>query len=128
MSDSFDEDQFPSGGKELFGNKKEFFTAETRIITARGTEDGLILRIDGRALWEEILADVQLFLEEAGSDPEKVTQIRQYVENVPKNEIEFADKSSADKKAKDKKINKPKHPCTSGHWITKDNHHIFICD
>ena len=67
-------------------------------------------------------------MEEAGADAEKAKQIRDYVENVPENEIEFANKSTADKKAKDKKTNKPKHPCTRGHWITKDGHHIFICD
>ncbi len=34
----------------------------TKIVTARGTEDGLILRIDGRAEWHEILTDLEAFL------------------------------------------------------------------
>ncbi len=71
---------------------------------------------------------VQKFLEEAGNAPGKVTEIRKYVENVPKNEAEFAQKSLADKKAKNKKVRKSKGPCVNGHWITKNHHHIFICD
>ena len=74
--------------------------------------------------WDE----VQTFLEEAHFSHSKINEILQYVENVTKNEIEFADKSSADKKAKNKPINKRKNPCADGHWITNDNHHIFICD
>ena len=45
-----------------------------------------------------------------------------------KNEVEFARKSSADKTAKDKKINKSKGRCTKGHWVTIDDHPVFICD
>ena len=70
--------------------------------------------------------DVQAFLDQAGA--KNPGQVRKYVERVPKNEAEFAKKSLADKKAKDKKIGKPKNRCTKGHWITKDDHHIFICD
>lgn len=33
-----------------------------RIVSARGTEEGLILRIDGRAHWAEILTEVESFL------------------------------------------------------------------
>jgi septum site-determining protein MinC len=33
-----------------------------RVVTARGTEDGLVLRIDGKAEWQEILNDLELFL------------------------------------------------------------------
>ena len=70
--------------------------------------------------------DVQTFLDQAGA--KNPGQVRKYVQRVPKNEAEFAKKSLADKKAKDKKIGKPKSRCTKGHWITKDDHHIFICD
>lgn len=35
---------------------------ESQIITARGTEDGLTLRIDGRAAWEAIVSEIELFL------------------------------------------------------------------
>jgi len=72
--------------------------------------------------------DVQQFLEQAGNTSAKAGETRQYVDGVPKNETEFADKSLADKKAKDKKIGKSKGLCVNGHWITKDHHHIFICD
>ncbi|MFN8389182.1 MAG: septum site-determining protein MinC [Bdellovibrionota bacterium] len=37
-------------------------TGESRVVTARGTEDGLVLRIDGKAEWQEILCDIDLFL------------------------------------------------------------------
>ena len=74
--------------------------------------------------WDE----VQKFLEKATPDPKKPTETRQYVQNVLKYESEFTKKSSADKKAKDKKIGKPKSLCKKGRWITKDNHHIFICE
>ena len=70
--------------------------------------------------------DVQEFLEKAkASDPD---QIRKYVKDISKNEIEFAKKSSANKTAKNKKDFKPRPFCKKGHWITKDDHHIFICD
>jgi len=38
------------------------FDSPSNIVTVRGTEDGLVLRIDGRAAWEEILQDVQEFM------------------------------------------------------------------
>jgi septum formation inhibitor MinC len=41
---------------------RAFFEDSSRIVTARGTEEGLILRIDGRATWTEILADLEAFL------------------------------------------------------------------
>jgi septum site-determining protein MinC len=36
--------------------------SSSRIVSARGTEEGLILRIDGRADWHEIQRDVKAFL------------------------------------------------------------------
>jgi septum formation inhibitor MinC len=35
-----------------------------RVITSRGTEDGLTIRIDGRAEWSEILRELEIFLGE----------------------------------------------------------------
>ncbi len=35
---------------------------ESKVVTARGTEDGLVLRIDGKAEWNDILRDIELFL------------------------------------------------------------------
>ena len=71
--------------------------------------------------------DIREFLALTGVDVDQ-EQIRNYVTDVSKNEIELSDKSSADKKAKDKKIGKSRTRCAEGHWITKDDHHIFICD
>lgn len=34
----------------------------SRFVTARGTEDGLILRIDGRAEWSDVLTELDQFL------------------------------------------------------------------
>ncbi|MBP9838804.1 MAG: hypothetical protein KBC84_08825 [Proteobacteria bacterium] len=35
---------------------------DTKIFTARGTEDGLVFRIDGKADWKDIITDVEAFL------------------------------------------------------------------
>ena len=73
--------------------------------------------------WDE----VQEYLEAAGVDADTAEKGREYVDNVLKNESEFAEKSSADKKVKNKRPGKTKGSCSKGHWITKDHHHIFIC-
>lgn len=73
--------------------------------------------------WE----DVQSFLKSAGVNAKKILEIKDYVTKVLQYQTEFARKSTADSKAKDRKIVKPKIQCTKGHWITKDHHHIFIC-
>lgn len=70
--------------------------------------------------------DVQEFLEQAKADDPD--QVRKYVKDVFKNESEFSDKSLADKTAKDKKISRSKGRCTKGHWVTIDDHSVFICD
>ncbi len=48
----------PRGGVGALGSDTE----DNRIVTARGTEDGLVLRIDGKAEWEEILTEIHSFL------------------------------------------------------------------
>ncbi|MBF0387628.1 MAG: transglycosylase SLT domain-containing protein [Candidatus Omnitrophica bacterium] len=75
------------------------------------------------ASWDE----VKDFLEAAGVDPDVAVTGRKYVDDVLKNESEFAEKSSADKKVKNKWPGKKTGFCINGHWITKDHHHIFIC-
>lgn len=35
---------------------------EAKVVTARGTEDGLVLRIDGKATWEAIIGELEQFL------------------------------------------------------------------
>lgn len=47
---------------EIAGSLADVFREGTKIVTARGTEDGLVLRIDGRADWPEITADIEAFL------------------------------------------------------------------
>lgn len=46
---------------ELAG-EDPFVADGNKVVTARGTEDGLVLRIDGKAEWTEILRDIELFL------------------------------------------------------------------
>ncbi len=76
------------------------------------------------AIWEE----VQGFLSKVNISAKKVIEIRKYVQDVPANEMEFSEKSLADKKAKDKRGKNPNDKCRQGRWITKDDHHIFICN
>ncbi len=38
------------------------FDEESKVVTARGTEDGLVLRIDGKSPWESILGELDAFL------------------------------------------------------------------
>ena len=35
---------------------------DSKVVSARGTEDGLVLRIDGKAAWDDILRDIEMFL------------------------------------------------------------------
>lgn len=76
------------------------------------------------SLWQS----VQRFLEEAGAKAVVAEQIRRYLANVPLYETEFMKKSVVDKNIKSKEARKQPYHCTHGHWITKDGHHILICD
>jgi membrane-bound lytic murein transglycosylase MltF len=75
------------------------------------------------AIWD----DVKTFLKAAGVKADKIIEISDYVSKTLKYQDEFAKKSPADASAKDRKIVKPKIQCTKGRWITKNRHHIFIC-
>ncbi len=74
--------------------------------------------------WDE----VKVFLEAAKATKKEARDGRKYVPEVLKNEAEFVLKSTADKKVKNKRPGKVEGPCTKGHWITKDDRPIFICD
>ncbi|MFH0753202.1 MAG: transglycosylase SLT domain-containing protein [Candidatus Omnitrophota bacterium] len=76
------------------------------------------------ACWDE----VKKYLEAAGVKPDTAETGREYVGDVLRNEAEFAKKSSADKKVKNKRPGKKTGACIHGHWITKDHHHVFVCD
>ena len=75
----------------------------------------------------QLWADIEEFLELAGAKKSTADEARQYVENVPSNEAEFAIKSIADKNIKQKEPKK-EYRCTEGHWRTIDDRPVFICD
>lgn len=74
--------------------------------------------------WE----DVKEHLKEAGASASKVEEVQDYVDDVLANSKEFAKKSKADKRAKNKRPKKIKDSPKGGHWITKDGRHILIQD
>jgi membrane-bound lytic murein transglycosylase MltF len=76
------------------------------------------------SLWQS----VQMFLEKAGAKAVEAEQIREYVENVPSCEVEFTQKSTANKNIKNKEGRKLLYRCTEGHWKTIDDRPVFICD
>jgi len=73
-------------------------------------------------------SDVKKFLELAGATEAKAKEIREFVEKVLHYEVEFASKSPAYKKAKEKKPKKNGYRCTGGRWRTIDGNPVMICD
>ncbi len=72
--------------------------------------------------------DVQKFIALAGATSAKEQETKEYVEKALRYEAEFAIKSPADKRKKDKKPNRQQAWCTEGHWRTIDDRPVFICD
>lgn len=72
-------------------------------------------------------ADVQQFLEAAGSKGSSPEETRHYVEEVPALEAEFAQRSPADKSVKRENPRTGQYDCTDGHWVTIDDRPVFIC-
>jgi hypothetical protein len=70
---------------------------------------------------------VQEFLETADTPRSVAEQMREYVEEVPKYETEFADKSQADKRLKAKEPRRDQYSCAKGRWVTIDDHPVYIC-
>ena len=63
MSDEFFSiEESAGGGADGIDSLDSDGKSESKVVTARGTEDGLVLRIDGKAEWQEILHDIELFL------------------------------------------------------------------
>lgn len=73
-------------------------------------------------------SDVEKFLEKAGAKPPSAEETREFVPLVLSYEIEFAQKSPADKNLKQRKPSKVQNRCTEGHWVTIDERPVFICD
>lgn len=71
--------------------------------------------------------DVGQFLEAAGDAKTTAVDTRQYVEKVPIYESEFASKSPANKRLKQKDSRPGASRCTEGHWVTIDHRPVFIC-
>lgn len=59
MSETIDEGNVGEDRCSVFGG---VLGEGSRVVTARGTEDGLVLRIDGRSSWEEIVSELRTFL------------------------------------------------------------------
>ena len=80
-------------------------------------------------------ADAQRRAKQAGKNPQLWNDVedylpqetQQYVEKVPMNEAEFAQKSPADKTRKKKDVRTAKYRCADGHWRTIDDRPVFIC-
>lgn len=72
-------------------------------------------------------SEVQQFLEPAGADEFTAEATRRYLERVPAYEVEFARKSPANKKLKQKAAKKERVRCAVGHWRTIDGRPVFIC-
>lgn len=65
MSDNFENNNIEDGLKSKQGFLPDSGTTTTEVntvVSARGTEDGLVLRIDGRAEWNEIQTELDEFL------------------------------------------------------------------
>lgn len=58
MSDVLDEGHFFSKNLETTQSSGD----SSKVVTARGTEDGLVLRIDGKAEWTSIISEIEAFL------------------------------------------------------------------
>lgn len=82
------------------------------------------------------IAQAQRLAEKAGKNPQLWSDVakylawetQQYIEMVLLYEVEFAQKSPANKKAKEKGVRKGRYRCTEGHWVTIDDRPVFICD
>jgi membrane-bound lytic murein transglycosylase MltF len=81
------------------------------------------------------VAKAQASAEKAGKNPQLWSDVanyltdetRQYIPNILSYQNEFSLKSSANKNIKQKEPKK-QYRCTEGHWVTIDDHPVFICD
>ncbi len=98
------------------------------VVKEQYTKAQMAAKSDGKdaTKWEI----VKEYLEEAGATDAKAKEIIEYVEKVLAYEKEFAKKSKANKKLKDKEPSKVSdNNSEDGHWVTLDNgRHVFIED
>jgi membrane-bound lytic murein transglycosylase MltF len=81
------------------------------------------------------VAKAQASAEKAGKNPQLWADVekyladetKQYILKVLSYQTEFGLKSPANKKIKQKEPRK-EYRCTEGHWVTIDDHPVFICD
>ena len=66
------------------------------------------------------------YLTAAGASVTKSREIQRYVEKILEYELEFSEKSKADKAIKLGRPRKIKRLPKGGHWITLDGKHIFV--
>ncbi len=147
----FDIDYASSAGARYLKDLDTFFSKDTFLVRGRSTIGvknpverkkftlAAYNKGEGRIAKAQNLAkkagldptqwdNVKDFLEKAGATKKQADEARHYVVAVLSNESEFAKKSTANKKLKHKKEKKIRNRCTDGHWITKDDRPIFICD
>ena len=105
--------------------RKEFVLGAFNAGEGRVAGAQRLAKLAGKnsGLW----ADVEGFLEPAGAKKSSADEARDYVEQVPLYEVEFATKSPADKTRKRKSPGRSKYRCTEGHWVTVDDRPVFIC-
>lgn len=58
------------------------FTAG-KLVSARGTEDGLVLRLDGKAKWDTVLSEVECFLNERKKFVEGAEVCLEWLDRLP---------------------------------------------
>lgn len=81
------------------------------------------------------IAGAQRLAEKTGRNPQVWSDVtkylpketQDYVEAVPLYEVEFSQKSPANKRMKEKGVRKGEYRCTEGHWVTIDDRPVFIC-
>ena len=106
--------------------RKEFVLGAFNAGEGRVARAQHLAQEDGKDphLWNEVVN----YIAAAKAGPKKQEETRAYVEMVPLYEMEFAQKSLADKTMKEKGVRKGKYLCTEGHWRTIDGRPVFICD
>ena len=138
----FDIDYASSAAARYLKDLDSMFSQKTRLsegldtIPVKNTSERKKFVLGAFNAGEGRIASAQRLAEKAGKDPQLWSDVaeylaketQQYVEIVPRYELEFSQKSKADKSRKEKGVKKEKYRCTEGHWVTIDDRPVFICD